>query len=58
MQQSSLSSIMRLYFLMLIVILSGSTSFAQDNSAEIIRYANNVIALTNQYYQKVNTYQI
>lgn len=48
---------MRVYFLTLIVLLSVSASFAQDNSAEIIRYANNVIALTNQYYQKVNVYQ-
>jgi len=57
MQQSSLSNIMRIYFLILIALLSCNTNFAQDNSAEIIRYANNVIALTNQYYQKVNAYQ-
>lgn len=48
---------MKIFFLSLMSLFLSTLSFAQDNSAEIIRYANNVIALTNQYYQKVNTYQ-
>ncbi len=57
MQQNSFTNIMRFYFLLLFALLCVIPGFAQDNSAEIIRYANHVIALTNQYYQKVNTYQ-
>jgi len=30
---------------------------ASSNEATLIKYANNVIALTNTYYQKVNAYQ-